>query len=235
MLIDLLSMSNYVSYNVKLANILGLNTAIYISELLNIKDKAMHKNKVRGEYFTVDRKYIQERTTLDEAAQLALEENLLSLGILEKIKGNDNDLSLNVTALTSILMSQDEKLLKDISKIVKAKSSPKRTKSQVIRDNLKENIVTTNEELREAYSEWVDSVYAKDGWMSKKAVVSAQAIVDEFSQHDLDIALKVVGIAAINGYRDMSWAVNTYKKDYNIQYHIKPVQTSPVELSSDKF
>lgn len=164
-----------------------------------------------------------------------MEENLLSLGILEKIKGNDNDLSLNVTALTSILMSQDEKLLKDISKIVKAKSSPKRTKSQVIRDNLKENIVTTNEELREAYSEWVDSVYAKDGWMSKKAVVSAQAIIDEFSQHDLDIALKVLDIATINGYRDMSWAVNTYKKDYNIQYHIKPVQTSPVELSSDKF
>ena len=228
MLIDLLSMSNYVSYNVKLANILGLNTAIYISELLNIKDKAMHKNKVRGEYFTVDRKYIQERTTLDEPTQLALEENLLSLGILEKTQGNDNDLSLNVTALTSILMSQDETLLKDISKIVKAKSSPKRTKSQV-------NIVTTNEELREAYSEWIDSVYAKEGWMSKKAVVSAQAVVDEFSQHDLDIALKVVDIAAINGYRDMSWAVNTYKKDYNIQYHIKPVQTSPVELSPDKF
>ena len=176
MLIDLLSMSNYVSYNVKLANILGLNTAIYISELLNIKDKAMHKNKVRGEYFTVDRKYIQERTTLDEPTQLALEENLLSLGILEKTQGNDNDLSLNVTALTSILMSQDETLLKDISKIVKAKSSPKRTKSQVIRDNLKENIVTTNEELREAYSEWIDSVYAKEGWMSKKAVVSAQAV-----------------------------------------------------------
>ena len=186
-------------------------------------------------YFTVDRKYIQERTTLDEPTQLSLEENLLSLGILEKTQGNDNDLSLNVTALTSILMSQDETLLKDISKIVKAKSSPKRTKSQVIRDNLKENIVTTNEELREAYSEWIDSVYAKEGWMSKKAVVSAQAVVDEFSQHDLDIALKVVDIAAINGYRDMSWAVNTYKKDYNIQYHIKPVQTSPVELSPDKF
>lgn len=66
MLIDLLSMSNYVNYNVKVAQILGLDAAIYVSELLNINDKALHKNKVKGEYFTIDRMYIQSRTTFDE-------------------------------------------------------------------------------------------------------------------------------------------------------------------------
>lgn len=238
MLIDLLSMSNYVNYNVKVAQILGLDAAIYVSELLNINDKALHKNKVKGEYFTIDRMYIQSRTTFDEPAQLSIEDKLVKLGIVVKDEKAPNDISLNITALTSIMMSTDETLLKDISKIVKSKSSPKKTKSEAIKDTLKENITTTNEELRAAYSDWIDSVFAKDGWMSKKAVVSAQGVVDDFSKFDLDVALKVVEIAAINGYRDMSWAVNTYKKDYTVQYRMKPVhamKAEQVQLSDEKF
>jgi hypothetical protein len=38
MLIELLSMSNYGNYNIKVAHILGLEAAIYLNELLNIKD-----------------------------------------------------------------------------------------------------------------------------------------------------------------------------------------------------
>lgn len=238
MLIDLLSMSNYVNYNVKVAQILGLDAAIYVSELLNINDKALHKNKVKGEYFTIDRMYIQSRTTFDETTQLSIEDKLVKLGIVVKDAKAPNDISLNITALTSIMMSPDETLLKDISKIVKSKSSPKRTKAEAIKDTLKENITTTNEELRAAYSDWIDSVFAKDGWMSKKAVVSAQGVVDDFSKFDLDVALKVVEIAAINGYRDMSWAVNTYKKDYTVQYRMKPVHAmtaEQVQLSDEKF
>ena len=238
MLIDLLSMSNYVNYNVKVAQILGLDAAIYVSELLNINDKALHKNKIKGEYFTLDRTYIQSRTTFDEDTQLSIEDKLVKLGIVVKDTKSPNDISLNITALTSIMMSSDESLLKDISKIVKSKSSPKKTKAEAIKDTLKDNITTTNEELRAAYSDWIDSVYAKDGWMSKKAVVSAQGVVDDFSKFDLDVALKVVEIASINGYRDMSWAVNTYKKDYTVQYRMKPVQAmkpEQVQLSDEKF
>lgn len=238
MLIDLLSMSNYVNYNVKVAQILGLDAAIYISELLNINDKALHKNKIKGEYFTLDRTYIQGRTTFDEGTQLSIEDKLVKLGIVVKDNKFPNDISLNITALTSIMMSTDETLLKDISKIVKSKSAPKRTKAEAIKDTLKENITTQNEELRTAYFDWIDSVFAKEGWMSKKAVVSAQSVVDEFSKFDLDIALKVVDIAAINGYRDMSWAVNSYKKDYTVQYRMKPVQAlkpEQLQLSDEKF
>lgn len=238
MLIDLLSMSNYVSYNIKVAQVLGLNAAIYISELMNINDKALHKNKVKGEYFTLDRAYLKNRTTFDEDLQLSIEDQLIKLGIMSKENESKNEVSLNITALTSIIMSPDESLIKDIQKIVRAKSSTKRTKADAIKEGLKENITTTNEELREAYSDWIDSVFAKEGWMSKKAVVAAQGVVDEFSQFDLDIALKVVEIAAINGYRDMSWAVNTYKKDYMIQYRMKPVQPvkpSQLQLSDEKF
>ena len=66
MLIELLSTSNYVSYNIKLAELLGLHPAIYISELMNINDKAIKKDKLEDDYFTLVRSYITARTTLDE-------------------------------------------------------------------------------------------------------------------------------------------------------------------------
>jgi hypothetical protein len=56
--------------------------------------------------------------------------------------------------------------------------------------------------------------------MSKKSVTSAQTLIDEFSNHDLDIALKVIEIASINGYRDMSWAINSYKQNYKLNYKV---------------
>ena len=80
------------------------------------------------------------------------------------------------------------------------------------------NITTTNEELREAYSEWIDTVYTKQGWMSKKSVVLAQQMIDNFSNHNLDIALKIIDIATVNGYRDMEWAITNYKKNYHVNY-----------------
>ena len=171
MLIELLSMSNYGNYNIKLANILGLESAVYINELMNINEKAVRKNRVEDNFFTLDREYIMSRTTLSIETQLELDDKLMKLGILERLESNI--VSINITVLTSILMDPSEELMKTITKVTKSKTS-KRTKGQAICDNLKANIVTTNEELIAAYNEWIDAVYAKDGWMSKKAVVCAQ-------------------------------------------------------------
>lgn len=240
MLIDLLSMSNYGSYNIKVAQILGLETAIYLNELMNINEKALRKNKVEENFFIIDRDYIASRTTLTPEKQEQIETTLLKIGILEKSESNKDSISLNITVLTSILMSPDEQLIKNISKLSQPKST-KATKAQAIREQLKTNIVTTNEELREAYGEWIESVYQKDGWMSKKSVVCAQQVIDEFSNRNLDIALKVIEIATINGYRNMEWAVNSYKKDYNVTYRVAPptpVSNQPVvkpRLSTEVF
>lgn len=230
MLIELLSMSNYVQFNVKLAHILGLNSAIYIGQLMDINEKAIRKNKVDGDYFTIDREYITSRTTLSEEEQLSIDESLVKLGILERAEGNPSTLLLDITVLTSIMMSPDEDLLKDISGIVKKK--PKRSKAEVIKDSLKTNIITQNSELRQAYFNWIDAVYEKDGWMTKQAVVAAQSQIDTFSNRNLDIALKVLEIASINGYRDITWAINNYNKDYSKpSYSIpqrSPQSTSPI-------
>lgn len=235
MLIDLLSMANYNSYNVNLANIIGLHEAIYISELININEKAIKKNKISDEgYFTVDRKYITSRTTLDKKEQLEIDKTLNNLKIIH-IADNVNVISIDLQVLTGIIMSADEKLTKDISSIVNKKQ--KRTKQQVICDELKKNIVTTNSELIDAYSNWIDSVIAKDGWMSKQAVISAQQLIDANSNRNLDVALKIISIASINGYRDMQWAVNKYYQEFKNSFtsNINTQPTHVVQVSGEVF
>ena len=85
MLIDLINTSNYVSYNIKLAQLLGLKEAIYLSELLNINDKAIRKNKINNNYFDIDRKYLETRTTLNVSEQDKIEKTLIKLKIIKKV------------------------------------------------------------------------------------------------------------------------------------------------------
>ena len=240
MLIELLSTSNYVSFNVKLADLLGLQPAIYISELMNINDKAIRKDKMTESSFSLDREYVKKRTTLTVEDQLEIENNLIKLGIIEKPTEDVNSVILNINVLTALLMSTDEELLENVEQLVKLKSKKnKPTKAEAIRQNLKSSIVTTNMELIEAYSDWIDAVYAKQGWMSKKAVTLGQSVVDNFSKRDLDVALTVISIAAMHGYVDMQRAVNTYQEHYKVKREInylpKSTNVTHVELSNEVF
>lgn len=239
MLIELLSTSNYVSYNVRLAELLGLHTAIYLSELMNINEKAIKKDRLDNNYFTLVRSYITSRTTLDEKEQLDIEDNLFKLGILEQGEQKDT-ISLNITTLTTLMMDPDEKLIDKISKL-KKKSGNKRgkTKADAIKENLKANLKVTNEELRDAYCGWIDAIYDKQGWMSVKCVTVAESTVDSFSNRNLDVALKLLEIASIHGYRDIQWAINKYNQEFKVSYQTSPspkrVVTSNSELSTEVF
>jgi len=191
------------------------------------------------EYFCVDRNYVQSITTFDVSEQIEIETLLINLGILRKQENEEsNALFLDVSMLTSIMMSENETLVSDIQKVTAATTkSKKKTKTEAIKDEMKSFVIATNQELREAYFDWIDSVFAKQGWMSKKSVVSAQQVIDEFSHRNLDVALKVIEIASISGYRDMTWAVNTYKSNYNVQYRVPQNRTAEnnVGISSEVF
>ena len=110
-------------------------------------------------------------------------------------------------------------------------SNKKRTKDEVIKDELKSKIQTTNTELYSAYSDWIDAVYAKQGWMSARSVKVAQQDVDNYSDRNLDVALKIIEIAATRGYREMEWAINAYKKDYEPMFRMKYARETPVVRS----
>lgn len=210
MVLDLLSTDMYINFNLKLAHRIGLHAAIYLGELLNINKKAIQKSKINEEgYFKLDRNYIEQRTTLQSPEQKELDKVLEDLSIINIDSSNKNLLKINTDALTGILLDDNSVL---VDKIIQPIRKKRVTKQEAILNNLKENIVTTNEELRKAYEEWIEAVMARQGWMSAACVRDGQEVVDKYSNRDLDIALKIVGIGASNGFRDLNWAINTYEK-----------------------
>lgn len=239
MLIELLSMDNYVSYNIKIAEIFGLHASIYLSELMNINDKAIRKSKITGEsYFTVDRNYIEKRTTLTKSEQLKIDESFKQIGLLKIDNQDQNTMTLDITVLTSI-MAGGKQVVEELKLLTNKISKTKKTKDEAIKDNLKNLIITDNPELHQAYCDWIDAVYAKQGWMSARSVKVAQKDIDDVSGRNLDIALRIIDIAAIRGYREMEWAINCYKKDYEPTFRLNvttdSVQQTNVGLSDEVF
>lgn len=234
MLIDLLSEYNYARYNIKIANLINLESAIYISELINIFDKATIKNKVEEGFFVVNRSYIKSRTTFENSKQLEIDEALIKLNIIEK--NSKNSLHLNLDVLSSMMSIEDDASIKNIKKILKenSKSSiPKLTKTESIINNLKNFVNVENDELRIAYYDWIAGVYANPkGFLSGKAVQIAQQKVDAFANHDLDKAIQLLNIAALNGYRDIDWAIEKY---INTPIKTTSISKSPISVSKEEF
>lgn len=219
MMLDLLSPSNYSMYNIKLAQVFGLHAAIYISELLNINDKALRKDVIKDDYFTLDRKYITSRTTFTEEEQLQIEDGLIKVGVIDRSASRLNVLSLNIQALTTLMSCDDTVVISNIKKALKLKTGTKATQRQAQANNLKSFINTPNDELHQAYEDWIDGVYSNPkGFLSKKAIQIFQNEIEKFANHNLDLALEVIDIATLHGYRDPEWAISRYLSNSTVKY-----------------
>lgn len=215
MLLDLFRNDNYITVNTKLVKLFGFEVAIYCSELMNILGKAVKKDKVDNGYIKVDRKYIEEKTTINLDSQIKCDKNLMKLNVVLVDSEDPNRLYVNVEELAKIVTNEDEKTLKSLSKkISKTPKGTKLTRQQLIIQELKEGISCSDETLTNSLRDWVDSVYAKPGgFLSKVAVKTFMDDLMKYTQGDLDVALKIVNIASIRGYKECQWAVNVYEQE----------------------
>lgn len=222
MFVDLFCQSNYVNYNVKLAKMLGLEAAVYLSVVCDLFNESVSRNKISKEgYFNVDRNQVKEKTTLLIQSQRDIDKRLSKINLI-KVKESDM-MFIDMNVLTSMFISENTEALKKLTEIVR---TPKRTKQDVIKEELKMYIRTDNAELRDAYCDWIDSVMQKQGWMSKKSVLLGQDLIDKHANHNLDIAIEILNIASVGAYRDIQWALNTY-------YDNHKQQNSTINLTKD--
>lgn len=218
MLIDLLNQDNYERYNVKLASVIGLEAAIYCNILVSIYDKAAKKKKTyEHDTVKVDRKYIMLRTTLTIEQQLAIDINLAKVDIIKKYNQDPDLLYLDISKLVAITTGDDVKALDRISDKVKVKNPKGIRQSQKERHiiQLKESINCSNEELSKALENWIEVVCnnPKTPYVSKTTLQIFKKGIDEYANHDLDLALKLVEIATLHSYTDPSWVISLYEQD----------------------
>lgn len=207
MYLDLIAQSNYMTFNINAANLFGLDASVYLSELISIQEKATRKNVLVGGFVLLDREYIAKRTTIDVESQLSIDSKFIDIGIMEK--RSVNEINLNIKQLAYIITQEDEPVRDEVISVMrKAKHLSKKIKDDYNIEYLKRLVSVGCDELKNAYYEWIDCVYQRDGFMTKKAVTCAQEVIDRYSNHDLDKALEVLRIAAINAYRDVTWAIS---------------------------
>ena len=212
MLINLVSTGSYGSYNIQLANMLGLETAVYLNELLDINYKAIRKNVLSDCFFTLDRDYIKNVTTLDSETQIAIDEKLMELGILKKKENSVDSISIDPMVLVALMQSEDDDLKKSIEKLAKIKT--KKSKTESLSTNLKRFVNSGNNMIDDLLKQWVEEVVIKLGRFNKIGVLDGQEKVIKFAEGSIQKAAEVIKIATINGYKDMDWAINTYKEKH---------------------
>ncbi len=215
--------------NMDAIRIFGLNTAIYCAELLNVYKKAYLKNKFVNDnkFFKVDRKFIEGRTSLTVEDQLACDINLMKkeVSIIQKDENDPSIIYFDIEKFASVLADEDVKLQEKISKKVNV-DKPKgvnKAKKDFIIQSLKDSVKCSNFELLKAIHGWIDTICSGDkGGLSKVQVSLFKETLDNYTKGDLDLALEVVKIATIHGYRDCQWAINTHERDIKFQRGFVP-------------
>ena len=216
MLLDLLSSSNQLSFNIKVAQLVGLQGAVYLSELMAINEKAIRKNKIHCvdnlDFFKVDRKYITDRTTISTEDQYKLDNNLNKAGIIKICIENVDTVYIDINMLCVLLGGKvDESVISDIKATNKKKGLSKEEKAAMFKQQRLAEIKTTVVTLREAYADWIEAGLSRYGAskFSKSVVRNCEQQVEAFAQGNLNVALAIIK-GNYQGYNTMQYSIDNY-------------------------
>ena len=226
MLVDLLSPANYLMVNRDAIKVLGLNTAVYCSELLTIYKKVVLKKAFVDDKknFKVDRKYIEKQTSLSIEEQFKCDANLAKVNIIKITDGDPDIIYFDVEIFASVLASEDVKLQEKISAKVKVEN-PKGTntrKTEYQIKQLKNSIQCSTPEVLFALYDWVDAICATK-WITSGQIKIFKDKLDDYCDGNLPKALEIIKIATVHTYIDCQWAINLYESGNKL-----PSQTNTV-------
>lgn len=209
MLIDIISTNNMQSYNVWLAHKIGLNNAIYLNILIETNFKAIKINDLfNGDYFLVDREYVEERTTFNPSEQLKMEDALISMGILTRLE-EKICVKLNLDVITGLATTNDEAVLNSFEKVKNSASKEDKT-SYILRAVKCKINPRYPAVIKEGLSNWLDAIASRFGFVNSTMIESAQNILEPIIYSDLHKAEEIIRICTVNGYKDMEWGINKY-------------------------
>lgn len=216
MLLDLLSSSNQLSFNIKVAQLVGLNSAVYLSELMAINEKAIRKNKTHNvnglDFFKVDRKYIAERTTIAVGEQYKLDNNLSKNKIIQICAENVDTIYVDINMLCVLLGGKvDESIISEIKATNKKKGQTKEEKLAALKQRRLAEIKTTSVPLREAYANWIEAGLTRYGGsnFNNNVVRNCEQQIDDFAKGDFNVALAVIK-GNYQGYNTMKYSIDNY-------------------------
>lgn len=213
MFIDALDLNSdtYLHVNVKLISVLGLNAAVYCSEVLTLirrylddKTKCITDETSGNLYVKINRTYITERTGISSKEQAQIDNVLESKGLLLKHPSVNSAIILDVKQLLKIVTGEETipfegtvGLDNSVPMVEAYKQPSDKSKRTAIARELKKCIPLDGRlsvKMREALKEWIDSIVKKSNKRLSKAEV--EAFIEGIQKYaDADLALAVVKTA----------------------------------------
>ena len=201
-----------------MANLLGLKTAVYWAELMNVysrviskKFEELHENEG---YFNLDRDYITKRTTLTVDEQLEIDAGLAKLDVIYTNQIDPNLIRLDVKRLCAILVDDDPEAIKAIQKKSKLKRDDEQAaKKGSLKVQLFGSIIESDADILEAYKDWISMMIESKKLINRKAIEVFQNNLNSYTDSK-QVKLKILELAAIHAYVDFAWAKQVYEKDY---------------------
>ena len=214
MFIDALDLNGttYLHINIKLVSVLGLDAAVYCSEVLaiikrsiNDKSKCIIDEASGNAYVKIDRAYIMDRTSLSIKDQHKCDEVLEGKGLLLKHPSVNNALIIDVEKLVRYIISDDLNPFEGTAGLDNelvaepvTKDSTKKKRDAIARVLKKaaEDLPDTSAKMKTALRSWVESIVRKSNKRLSKSdfnnfVAAAKACeTEELALVIIDTAVK---------------------------------------------
>ena len=234
--VDVLSPCSYGRFNRKLAAIAGLPVAVYWSAILEVSTKVVKKKKYDEDgYFKLDRKYVEEITSIGLEDQLDCDAVLSNLKVLEVKEGEPNQLRVHLDIMISLLVDDKVKPTETLKKKIRVgRTQGKENKSTYIKGMLCRHIQETepDDDLAKAYCDWVEVVYEK-GIIKKTQVDAFRDDINKYTS-DKNVKLEIIKIAIGLSYKLAEWAINKYDPTNANKAGRLPEQRISTELNTQE-
>lgn len=222
--LDALCPSEHIIVNKTAIKLLGLETAIYWSEMMVVLRQVKRKGTVKNGFFKLDRKYMEAETSIPVDRQKLCDAILVENGIMLISESDPDLLAVDLPNYAALIMDGEYDVVQEAStKIKDSAERSAKSKRKVLTPEEKEakrigminalaqQIVEPDLDLHAAYRNWITMLVGSTKINSttvKTFVATIQA-----AKLSKKAQLAVIEKCAANVWRDAAWAIDIVRKE----------------------
>jgi hypothetical protein len=217
MFIDIMSKDSYLLVNKKMVKHFGLELSTYFAVLLDVYPQVLKKKLdtlMQTGYFTLQRDYVERECGIPVAQQLALDQALIRLGVIQVNPDNPNEIAISVPQMAEYLLEDDMKVLEKLQKKAKTKKTDEAAGKRAGKISVFSGYAATlthEPAVQEAYKLWITAlVEGGKCAFSKTTVQMFHEAMTKFTQ-DPQQQVEILRQAAASGYSNADWVINSMK------------------------
>lgn len=220
MFIDIMSKDSYLLVNKKMVRYFGLELSTYFAVLLDVYPRVIEKKwdtLMATGYFPLKREYVEKECGIPVEQQLALDQALIRIGVLQVNPENPNEIGINVQQMAEYLLDDDVKVLEKLQKKAKTKTTDvaaAKRQGKIATFTGFTATLSHTPEVQEAYKLWVEAIIeGKKGNLTKGVIQIFHDTLTEFTQ-DPATQVALIRQAAASGYTNVSWVLPKNRPTY---------------------